>query len=91
MKPAPLILAAAIWCVVLATVRFHEYGIYQLSKWAITAVAIYAAVELPKVRWLLAAVAVAFNPIMPIRFSREAWRVVDVAAAGVFVASIIRT
>ncbi len=39
---------------------------------------------------LLGAVAVLFNPILPIHFSRDAWQVVDGLAAAVFLVTGLR-
>ena len=84
MNLKAILVAAAVWCVILATAHFREYGVYQLSKWLITGAAIYAAVHCPRFRAPLAVVAVVFNPVVPIRFSRSTWQVLDFAAAGIF-------
>lgn len=36
--------------------------------------------------WALLAILVLFNPLVPIHLRRDVWRVIDLAAAGVFVA-----
>lgn len=40
--------------------------------------------------WTMVTVAVVFNPVVPARFSKEAWEILDVAAGGFFIAAISR-
>jgi hypothetical protein len=39
--------------------------------------------------WIMAADAVIFNPLLPLRMSRSDWRLFDLAAAGMFLASLM--
>jgi hypothetical protein len=65
--------------------HFNVYWVYQLSRWAVCAVAIYGAVQFENGwKWPLAVLALLFNPLVPIHFGRDAWQVVDGIAAGVF-------
>lgn len=78
-------IVAGVWCAVLAFVVFRDYGVYILSRWVITTAAIYGAVIIPTGwRFALVAVAVVFNPIVPLHLGRDVWKVVDAAAAVVF-------
>jgi len=73
---------------VITTVNFHNYGVYQLSRWALCAAAIYGVMNLKSGwQWILGGVALLFNPILPIHSSRDVWQAVDGLAAGVFLAS----
>jgi MFS family permease len=68
---------------------FDSVWVYDLAKWAVCSLSVYLGVYLWK-RDLrrslipLAVVAVAFNPIAPVRFDDDAWKVVGWIAAGVF-------
>ena len=82
-------LAMSAWCVILALADFRNEWIYDLSKWALFATCLYQGYRF----WQngmrrglvpLGILAVIFNPIAPIRFDEDEWRVVDWIAAVVF-------
>ena len=82
------LLAAAIWSAVLIFSDFPDWG-YQLSKWGLTSVAGIAAWHLWRAGARqsvipLAATAAVFNPIAPISFDEDEWRLVDGLAAIAF-------
>ena len=65
------------------------YGYYQLLRLATTAAALVGMVRAYQVRdngWLigLGVVALLFNPVFPVYFSRGMWAVVDVGVAVAF-------
>jgi hypothetical protein len=91
MKLKTVLLAAGVWCAVLAFVSFGSLGVYQLSRWFVCGCALYGALKIQSdFRWLLVAVAVLFNPILPIRFSREVWQWLDGLAAAAFLIAAAR-
>ena len=65
------------------------YGYYRLLRWVVCAVAIASAVQLHRSNrlgwvWVLGAVAVLFNPLVPVHFAKSTWRVFDGAAGVAF-------
>lgn len=81
--------AMAAWCVVLAVMNFHSEWIYDLSKWAMCAGCLFYGRNLWKngarrVLIPLGILTVVFNPIAPIRFSEDEWKVVDWIGAVAF-------
>ena len=71
------------------------YGYYVLLRWAVTAVALFvlwAAYVLERRLWifLMAIIAILFNPIVPIYLDKGTWVVIDFIVAGLFLASIFK-
>ena len=71
----------------------HPYGYYQILRWVTCAAGVYAALTAYSLQktawvWVLAIVAVLFNPVIPVHLSRDTWQTVDVVAAGVFLVSV---
>ena len=71
-----------------------QYGYYNLLRWVVCGVAGYAvfcAWEIGKKGWVVtfAVVAIAFNPVVPIRLDRGTWAVIDLAAAMLFLVSVL--
>lgn len=82
------LLLGAFWCVVLALTDFRAVWIYDLSKWAICGLCVYAGFRSWKggSRRLLVPLvimSVIFNPFAPIRFG-AAWKAVDALASATF-------
>ncbi len=72
------------------------YGYYQLLRWTTCGVAIALAVQLYRTShigwvWALGILAVLFNPLIPIHFERETWRIFDGTAGFLFLAAFIIT
>ena len=73
----------------LASILPWPYGFYMLLKIAIMIIAIYYTWVINKLRikkdakfWILIAIAILYNPIIPIHlYSRALWVFVDIAAA----------
>lgn len=81
-------IALALWCLVLAVVKFHAIWPYQVSRWLVTIGAVFLAFQLGSSTWrgiIAFALAVTFNPVAPIHFG-DLWTVVDVIAASLFIA-----
>jgi hypothetical protein len=95
MKTRPHLIPALIAAVMLLVVIFPlPYGYYQFLRWAICAVAIFIAYMAyrwgkPWAIWVFGAMAVLFNPIWPITFTKEIWIWIDVACALLFGASFL--
>jgi hypothetical protein len=72
----------------------NPYDFYTIMRWVVCGVCSYAAfVDFGRDRstwaWLFVVVAVAFNPIVPVRLSRETWAPIDILAAGLLVVSTV--
>ncbi len=79
-KAICLVLGA--WCLVLPFLDFGQIWVYQLTRIAVTIGAVFLAIILRGWQMVAAVVvAILFNPIIPIEFDRDAWMVVDLAAA----------
>ena len=75
VENAPLV-AAGLWCAVLGTHDFYKDWVYQISRWGICGACFWRGGTLWNLGWRrsllpLAAVAVLFNPLAPIDFSRS--------------------
>lgn len=86
-----VMITAAIWCVVLGFSDFSGIWIYQLSRWALCAAAIWSGMQLNGwARYLMFITAVVFNPLQPIRFEQNEWKIVDFVAALAFFVPLAR-
>lgn len=73
----------------------HQYGYYTLLRWVVCAVAGVAAFRAAEIHksgwvWVLAIVALFFNPIIPLHLKRETWAFFDVGVAVLLLVSILR-
>jgi hypothetical protein len=71
----------------------HPYSYYTLLRWVTCIVAGYTAYLAAKQKkipwaWLLAAVAVLFNPLSPIHLRRDVWTILDPLTAVLLLVSI---
>lgn len=81
-------IAAAVWCLILALYTFKAYAVYQASRWGICLVAIYGAIHRKGfISLALVGLAVLFNPISSFRFHRDTWQEIDFVAAVAFIVS----
>jgi len=67
-----------------------SYGYYQILRWIVCASGAYLAYsyhESNKTTWAWAfgIIAILFNPILPIYFTREIWQPIDVIVAVIFI------
>ncbi len=93
-KRPHLIPALIVAIMLLVAVAPLPYGYYQFLRWVTCGVAAFIAVKgytwkQTWATWLFGAVAVMFNPILPIYLTREIWRPIDLAVALLFVLSIL--
>lgn len=77
--------AAALTIAILSL----PYGYYQLLRLGIFAAGIYCGIKLKsagdeKLAYCLFAVALAFNPFLPVYLSREIWLPIDLICAALF-------
>jgi len=75
--------------------RTWPYEYYIALRWIVTGAAsftIWVASERGKKEWLwiMAGIAILFNPIIPVHLSKGVWIVIDLVVAGLFLASIVR-
>ena len=87
----PAVIAAAM---LLGASGKWPYDYYRVLRWVTCAAAVFIAHKGWAWKrfwatWLFGFVALLFNPIFPIHFSRDLWQVIDVATAGLFVAGIV--
>ena len=85
--------AIAVLVLLLALARW-PYVYYQALRWVVCAAAVNVAYRAykwkrPGTLWAFAVLAVIFNPVNPFHLTREIWRVLNVAGAVLFVATII--
>lgn len=90
----PSLIAAVMLLLALADL---PYGYYQLLRFVTCCVSVYVAYtaytwQKMWAMWLFGFVAVLFNPLAPIHFSRELWQYVDIICAVLFtvIAFILR-
>lgn len=74
----------------------YEYGFYQVLRWLVCSFSAWTSVKIyqktPKSFWLMAfvALAVVFNPVLPLKFEDEIWVPIDIVTALIFIAYSIR-
>jgi len=72
------------------------YGYFTLLRFVVCAVGAYIAYKTYEkdneslLVWLFGGIAILFNPIIPIYFTREVWWVIDLIVGGVFLLSIFK-
>jgi hypothetical protein len=87
----PAVIAAVM---LLAATGKWPYGYYQFMRWAVCAAAVFVAYKgvTFKQVWavcVFGAVAVLFNPLVPIHLKRATWPTFDVLAAAVFIVGAV--
>lgn len=87
--------AAAIAFLLLAVLGSWPYGFYTILRLVVCGAAIYVAYAAARTNrapwlWIMVGVALLFNPLVPVSFERELWRVLDLIVAIVFVVLILR-
>lgn len=74
----------------------YEYGFYQVLRWLVCSFSAWTSVKIyqktPKSFWLMAfvALAVIFNPVLPLKFEDEVWIPIDIVTALIFIAYSIK-
>lgn len=72
----------------------HPIGYYTMLRFIVCGVCLYGAFYAVKLKnivwaWLMAGVAILFNPLIPIYLKKERWQTLDVAAAIFLLVSIL--
>jgi hypothetical protein len=72
----------------------NPYDFYTIMRWIVCGVSAYGAfTEFERKRsawpWTFVIIAIAFNPIAPVRLSRETWAPIDVLVAGILIGSVV--
>lgn len=94
VRPAGIPAAIAGFLLLIAILG-APYPFYEVVRWAVTAMAIWAAVVAvgqKRTAWELAfgATAVLFNPFIPVYLTREAWVPLDAAALVLFISAGVK-
>lgn len=84
------VIAAALLLLALADLPYGYYTLLRLLVCAVGAYGAYLAYSMNRQgwTWTLGAIAVLFNPIIPIYLEREAWAPIDIGVAVVLLVSI---
>jgi hypothetical protein len=89
----PLAQIVAIAMLVWALIPANPYSYYVLLRFAICGISSYLAYKAFELNraglgWVLAIVAVAYNPIVRVHLDREIWSIVNIATIAVLMSSI---
>lgn len=90
----PHILAAAL--LLWALVPSNPYGYYSVMRWIVCATFIYIAMKSHEQQrqvwiWVWGVLAGIYNPIFPVRATREFWEIINIATIAVVVVGAIRS
>jgi hypothetical protein len=93
LQPSKVAAIASIILLALAFTTRWPYGFYTFLRIAVCATAVWLAVEAYQFRktplaWVLAGLAVLFNPLVPIYMRRTQWRWFDFLALLVLAISV---
>jgi len=83
LKPTVVLPIAALWLLLGAPLGRWPYAYYIVLRVFVSAAAVYLAYTGAQRRkafwtWLMAAIAVAYNPILPLRMQRSDWQTVNI-------------
>ena len=86
---APWIAAGFLFLALLPGLPF---GYYQIMRWVVCGASCYGAFNAKKKEksgwiWAFIAIAVVFNPLLPIHFNRRVWQILDLVGAIMFLFS----
>jgi len=92
--PASIVLRLGAAVLLLWALSPHSIGYYSVLRWVTCGVGCYLttiAVDQKKLYWIwvFGAIAILFNPLIPIHFDKHSWRILDVITGVVFLASIM--
>jgi len=95
IKIKNILTVICIIALLLAIPSIWPYGYYQLLRWLVSGTAIfilYAILKLEKITWtwIMAIIAILFNPIVPINLVKETWVIIDLIVAVLFLVSIFK-
>mgnify|MGYP001000638762 FL=1 len=86
-------LIAAI--LLLVAIADFDYGFYMLLRFIICAISVYLAYNAAKGGaehwvWIFGIIAALFNPFLPVHLNKGLWKIIDSAAAFIFLFSFIK-
>ena len=95
IKIKNILTVICIIALLLAIPSIWPYGYYQLLRWLVSGTAIfilYAILKLEKKiwTWIMAIIAILFNPIVPINLMKGTWIAIDLIVAIVFIISLFK-
>jgi len=73
----------------------RRFAFFLLLRWVVSGCAALLALmahdrEASGWLWVMAGLLILFNPLVPLHLRRETWRILDLLAAGIFVAAAFR-
>jgi len=87
-------LVVSISMLLMAALESWPYGFYQLLRIVVTGSAAYVALQTAGQRqfwpWIMGAIAILFNPLLPISFARNDWQPIDFVVAVIFIVALVR-
>ncbi len=95
MRRRPHLIPALIVAgILLGALADLPYGYYQMLRWVTCGISAYITVksyqwETAWATWLFAAIAILFNPLIPIELSKPIWRPIDIGCAVLFILATI--
>lgn len=92
ISKAPAIVSLVF--LLLAVFGRWPYGFYTLLRFAVCGSCLYLVLQAYELKkfvwaWIMAAMVVLFNPLIPIRLPRDAWQAIDLIAAVVLAVSLL--
>ena len=93
MRVITVVVVLAAAGVLIGALDKHPYAYYTMLRWLACSAAVVliwrGACQGVKWAWALVPLAILFNPIAPIHFSRNTWLTLDIAAAVVMALAVI--
>ena len=88
----PAVVSAGL--LLLAAFGTRPYSFYVFLRIVVCLIAIYSAVKAMEMNrivwtWIMAGVAIVFNPVLPLRMHKSDWKIFNVISAGIFVAWMV--
>ncbi len=73
----------------------NPYGYYEILRWVIAGISGYLAFIAHEQKntswtWIMAIIAILFNPISPFHFDRDTWQIIDLISAIIFFTSLFK-
>jgi hypothetical protein len=92
LRVATVVVVLAAAGVLIGALGRHPYSYYTVLRWLASSAAVLlvwrGAVQGVKWAWAIVPLAILFNPVAPIHFSRNTWPTLDIAAAVVMVMAV---
>ncbi|MBN2579531.1 MAG: hypothetical protein JXB10_11125 [Pirellulales bacterium] len=93
LRVATIVVVLAAAGILIGALYKHPYYYYTVLRWLACSAAVVlvwrGAVQGIKWAWTLVPVAILFNPVAPMHFSRDTWRTLDIMSAVVIVLALI--